>query len=211
MEYERQYLCIMGEIGAYKGKNAIRSAMAKARKVGPALQDFAETVAKWKGARVTPINYKSYESAKRKAKGEKRGIKDVRDLARTTIIASKRDVQGIVGQLKLGNKDFKMTRAKKQSTSSGYTGNLINLKHRRTGVEVEIQVNTPKMIYAKEKLSDGARILGAKTMKSIFKETKTPAGWGHSLYEQDRVRDNRGDAKKVRAQQLSRGYYSKFQ
>lgn len=200
----------MGEIGKVKS-DPVLSAITKARKVGPSLQSFAKDVAAWKGARVTPINYKSYASAKRKAADEINGIKDVKDLTRTTIIAQKRDIQGIVGQLKLGNKDWKLVRAKKQELKTGYTGNIINLKHRRTGVIAEIQVNTPKMIYAKERLIDGTRILGAKTMKAIYKETKTPAGWGHALYEQERVKRKKGDTKTVRARVLSQGYYAKFQ
>lgn len=201
----------MGEIGIYKGGDPIKNAMKKAKRVGLSLQGFAESVAAWKGARVTPINYKSYASAKRKAAGAVGGLKDVRDLARTTIIANKQDIQGIVGQLKLGNKEWKMVRSKKQEMKTGYTGNLINLRHRRTGVVAEIQVNTPKMIYAKERLIDANRILGTKTMRAIYKETKTPAGWGHALYEQERVKRKNGDAKTVRARVLSQGYYAKFQ
>lgn len=94
----------MGEIGSYKG-DAVLGAIRKARRVGPSLQAFAESVAKWKGARITPINYKSYASAKRKAAGEKHGISDVKDLTRTTVIASRKDIPEIVKRIEKGNKD----------------------------------------------------------------------------------------------------------
>lgn len=189
----------------------------KAEMISGRLQSLAEGVAKQYGARVTPINLKSVGSIMRKAKGEQNGIKDIKDSYRTTIIADKNSIPKIIKSLSGSNKNgFKIERIKQQKLDTGYTGNIINFKDRRTGIVGEIQVNTPKMIYAKENYSIAYKILGGKTMRSIYKETKMPSGWGHALYEQSRTvskyrRNNSENAKYSKLQNLQKAYYGKFQ
>ena len=90
----------------------------------------------------------------------------------------------------------------------GYTGTIINVKM-DNGLIAEIQVNTPKMIYAKEKPEDAKRILGVDLWNKIRKETGTEGGLGHKYYEAYRVLNpNSNEAKNLKA--LSEKYYSHF-
>lgn len=196
---------------------ALKTAMHNARLAGPGTQQIAEDVAKSFGGKTTPLNYKGASSATRKYNDEGGNVKKLRDLARTTVIVSRANVDKAVNAIKNGKyKDFTVSRVKKQNFDTGYTGNIINLRHKKTGQETEIQVNTPKMIYAKEKFKDAWRMLGAKTFKKIHKETGLNAGWGHALYEDERTRKKgrpgtNEDSRKMRAKALSSAYYKNFQ
>lgn len=197
-------------------RNAAKDLHRKAELVGGKLQSIAESIAKKHGAKVTPINYKSVDSIVRKAKTENNGIKDIKDSYRTTIIASKDAIPKIINELKGNFKDFTFVRHKAQNLDTGYSGNIINVKNKKTGLVGEIQVNTAKMIYAKENYSVAYKILGGKTMRSIYNETKMPAGWGHSLYEQSRVitkyrRKVQENSKYSKLQNMQKAYYKKFQ
>lgn len=192
-----------------------KSLHRKAAMIGGRLQSLAEGVAMKYGARVTPINLKSVDSITRKAK--ENGIKGIKDSYRTTIIADKNSIPKIIKSLSGNNKNgFKIERIKHQKLDTGYTGNIVNFKDKKTGIIGEIQVNTPKMIYAKEKYSIAYKILGGKTMRDIYNETKMPSGWGHALYEQSRAvskyrRNNSENAKYSKLQNLQKAYYGKFQ
>lgn len=165
----------MGDVGN-NGVHARLRAQAtsmrrKAESVGNKLQAIAEGIAKKYGARVTPINYKSVDSIVRKAKGEANGIKDIKDSYRTTIIADKGSIPKIIKDLKGKYKGFEFVRLKEQKLDTGYSGNIINIRNKKTGLIGEIQVNTAKMIYAKENYSIAYKLLGGKTMREIYKET----------------------------------------
>lgn len=205
----------MGDINTRAYNMQLRSKATalnrKAKSVGGKLQSLAERVASKYGGRVTPINYKSVDSIVRKVSSENISIKDVKDSYRTTIIASKHQIPKIIRELSEGKfADFTFLKHKAQNFNTGYTGNIINFKNKRTGLIGEIQVNTPKMIYAKENLSTAYKILGKETMLKVFNETKMPSGWGHALYEKSRVGKSE-DSKRWRAISLQQGYYSKFQ
>lgn len=99
---------------------------------------------------------------------------------------------------------------KEQKLDTGYSGNIINIRNKKTGLIGEIQVNTAKMIYAKENYSIAYKLLGGKTMREIYKETKKPSGWGHALYEQSRTAKSNG-GKKQRSVSMQQAYYATFQ
>ena len=159
----------VGNNGAYARLRAQATSMRrKAESVGNKLQAIAEGIAKKYGARVTPINYKSVDSIVRKAKGEANGIKDIKDSYRTTIIADKGSIPKIIKDLKGKYKGFEFVRLKEQKLDTGYSGNIINIRNKKTGLIGEIQVNTAKMIYAKENYSIAYKLLGGKTMRAIY-------------------------------------------
>lgn len=64
----------------------------------------------------------------------------------------------------------------------GYTGNWIDIKTEICLI-AEIQVNTAKMIYAKEKPKTAKEFLGIKLWNQIRKETGLQGGLGHMYYE----------------------------
>lgn len=197
----------MGEIQKILFSDDVKSTMRKARLFGPGLQREAARIAKMHGASVTPVNYKSEASVRRKMKADGKRAHELKDTVRTTIIAPADKIRSVISDLeKLNSKGIKTSRIKEQRLNTGYSGTIVNVKSKKYGLTGEIQVNTPKMIYAKERFSDAVRILG---IKRVNKETHTPPGWGHSLYEDQRTK-TRGGGKEVWARTLSQGYYSKF-
>ena len=73
----------------------------------------------------------------------------------------------------------------------------------------EIQVNTAKMIYAKETPAVAKSILGEGVWNRIAKETGLEGGLGHKYYERFRVLDKMSP-KAVEIERLSKEYYSHF-
>lgn len=184
--------------------------MSKARSVGDIIQEQAEAIAKKCGGVVTPINYKGFSSMYRKLNsGNGMLVSDIKDSVRNTIVVEKENIDKVVKELQ--SLDI-FSRYKRQSPEKfcGYSGNIINLKM-PNGIQAEIQVNTPKMIYAKETETNARRILGNKVWEQISKETGMPGGLGHKYYEEIRVLDEGKDrAKIIELTKLSKSYYAHF-
>ena len=99
-------------------------------------------------------------------------------------------------------------RWKPQNTELGYTGTIINMRG-DNGVIAEIQVNTPKMIYAKEPPQIAKSIIGVTAWNAIKKETGLEGGLGHKYYERYRIIDKESEEAQ-RLIRLSVAYYSHF-
>lgn len=91
----------------------------------------------------------------------------------------------------------------------GYSGNIVNIKT-SNGLTAEIQVNTERMIYAKEKPEVAMRILGKNRWDEIHRQTGMRGGLGHKYYEEWRLLDKANNAAQKIAQK-SVEYYSHFQ
>ena len=184
--------------------------MAKARNVGNEVQRIAEDIANRYGASVTPINYKSCTSLYRKLTiREGTPIDKIKDSVRNTIIADKKDINKIISELEKVD-TFSRYKLQKPEDYSGYSGNIINLKM-PNGIQAEIQVNTPKMIYAKETEANARKILGDKVWEQIAKETGMQGGLGHKYYEEIRILDEVKDMAKIaELTKLSKSYYAHF-
>ena len=184
--------------------------MSKARKVGGAIQNQAETAAKKYGGVVTPINYKGFSSMYRKLGSEKDMlVSDIKDSVRNTIIVEKGDIGKVVKELQ-SLPTFSRYKQQAPEDFCGYSGNIINLKM-PNGIQAEIQVNTPKMIYAKETEANARKILGDKVWEQIAKETGTQGGLGHKYYEDIRILDEVKDRAKIaELTKLSKSYYAHF-
>lgn len=206
-----------------KSDKSVKRAMKKAQAVAPKMQRIAASIAKEFGASVTPMNLKSENSIKRKLKSDPsiKGIEDIKDLARTTIIVSKENIGNVLKRLSerpehIRTKNQTNSHEKgKDGTSDlnkfhGYTGNIVNLNI--NGQTVEIQVNTPEMIYAKEKREIAVKLLGKKKYKEILKKTHLSPGMGHAYYEELRGDGHQRKRKggKQRIHQDSVDYYSVF-
>ena len=188
----------------------IEITMLRARQVGNGMQKIAVQIAsKYDGA-YTPVNYKSAESIRRKVFAERNDDPNftpakLKDAVRTTIVVDKDNIQSIISEFR-GNKDF--LRWKPQKTELGYMGNIINMRG-GNGVIAEIQVNTPKMIYAKEPPSTAKSILGDAVWNAIKKETGLEGGLGHKYYERYRIIDKESEEAQ-RLIRLSVAYYRHF-
>lgn len=154
---------------------------------------------------ITPTNLKSYNRIIEKAHNDyDDNIYDVKDIVRTTIVAEQSQIDSI---LKKVNEEFNIYRYKKQSfKQSGYSGNIFNIKtSNRTFAE--IQVNTPQMIYGKEK--DAKLILGEEIFNTIKSKSGLEHGLGHSWYDKARKLNKDTDKKLIfELNKLQRDYYN---
>jgi len=187
--------------------------MGKAKKVGDAVENIAQTIANERGAKMSAISYKDFNTLYRKVtsveNGVKIGVDGITDSVSATIFSEK-DLDAIIKDLA---KDSHWLRTKVQVGENfyGYSGNIINLKM-DNGVVAEIQVNTPKMIYAKETEPNARKILGDELYDKIAKETGLEGGLGGKLYEQIRTLDKIKDVDKLKElSQQSLDYYARFQ
>lgn len=188
--------------------NDVRVLMGKASESGVAVQGMAELIAAKHNAQITPINYKSEDSILRKINSDQCSVDEIKDAVRTTIIAEKDSIKSILTELQ---QHESFVRLKQQTADKfmGYSGNIVNVKT-KSGIVAEIQVNTDKMIFAKEKPSIAKSIIGEKRWNEIQKEVKVDGGLGHKLYEQWRVLDPESAEAKSIAVKM-RDYYSNFQ
>jgi hypothetical protein len=189
-------------------EKSVNEIVLLASSVGSEVQEFAEYIANRNNGFVTPINYKSPSSIIRKVTTEGITPYDIKDAVRTTIIVPKENIENTLKDLSI---DESFIRLKRQAPKSfmGYSGNIINIKT-SNGLIAEIQVNTAKMIYAKEKTIDAKRILGEKFWNEIYAQTGVEGGLGHKYYEQWRVLD-KASKKAIEIAKKSVDYYSHFQ
>ena len=184
--------------------------MAKARAVGGAIQEQAEAIAKKYGGVVTPTNYKGFSSMYRKLNSEKNMlVSDIKDSVRNTIVVEKENIDKVVKELQL-LPTFNRYKSQSPEKFCGYSGNIINLKMPNR-IQAEIQVNTPKMIYAKKTEANARSILGDKVWEQIARETGLQGGLGHKYYEEIRILDEVKDRAKIaELMKLSKSYYAHF-
>ena len=202
-------------------EKAIKDVVIRARSSGGEVQGLAESIAAGHNAICTPINYKSEASIKRKVLLERKEKGDaympdkLKDLVRTTIIADRQNIDIVIEQLRMSEpvKAFKGIAVKKQRPQNylGYSGNIVNLQT-SNGLVAEIQVNTAKMIYAKELPENAKAILGEKLWNKIHRETGIEGGLGHEYYEEWRVmsKEEQQSAKGIVLRKRSEEYYSHF-
>ncbi len=188
-----------------------------AKKEGRQLQNRAEGIGAKSGGGIKKLNLKSRDSILRKMKsGDK--LSDIKDSYRTTIYfdantaAGKSKIRKVINDY---NKSGVVSRVKNQVTPMGYTGTIINTNS-ASGLLGEVQVNTARMIYAKEPFAK--KILGKDLFNSIKRRTGQEHGLGHTFYEDWRkIMDVKGkiptDVEKRIADKLvkqSIKYYSHF-
>lgn len=189
-------------------ENSAKELVNRASLVGKEVQSLAESIAKNNKGFVTPINYKSISSITRKATTEGITPYDIKDAVRTTIIVPKSQIDQVLNELS-ENDSFVRLKRQKPESFMGYSGNIVNIQT-FNGLIAEIQVNTDRMIYAKEKPEDAKRILGEKRWKDIQNQTGMKGGLGHKYYEEWRVLD-KADKKAQKIVEKSIEYYSHFQ
>lgn len=195
---------VMSDMALWSQVKDVRS-MALA--VGGEVQELAEGIAERFGGVVTPINYKSFDSISRKCKTEGCTPFDLKDAVRNTIIVDEDKIEEVLSALE---ESGMVLRIKRQTPDKfmGYSGNIVNITT-SNGMTAEIQVNTAKMIYAKETPAVAKSILGEDVWNKIAKETGLEGGLGHKFYEQFRVLDKMSP-KAAEIERLSKEYYKSF-
>ena len=189
-------------------EKSVSEVMQRASDVGNEVQSIAYGIASRYSGYVTPVNFKSKSSIMRKVNTEHVTPYDIKDAVRTTIIAPKSEIESILKELNNLPSFIRLKRQKPESFM-GYSGNIVNI---RTSNELtaEIQVNTDRMIYAKELPEAAKRILGENRWNEIHKETGLEGGLGHKYYEEWRMMD-KSNPKAIEIAKKSTEYYSHFQ
>lgn len=183
--------------------------MGRAKEVGDELNIIGESVAKKVGGIVTPVNYKSCSSMYRKLVTENIDIKDIKDPIRSTIVVSEDKIKDTISLLK-GAKGFLRYKEQRPEVFNGYSGHIINITM-PNNIVAEIQVNTAKMIYAKEPETAAKSILGEKLWEEVSTATKMQGGLGHKYYESIRLLKRCTNVEKVESlKRASEEYYAHF-
>jgi len=159
------------------------------------------------GATVKKAPLKGRERAFEKVKKEYRGVVSrLTDLARNTIVVDEPVFDKVVVLLDKEGATIKVIGP--GVDPMGYTG--INAKlPTKAGLTGEIQVNSPKMIYAKESPANAKSILGEEKWNEIAAKTNLPGGLGHKLYEEYRSLPL-GDPERDRLEIESSAYYNQI-
>lgn len=189
-------------------EKSVSELMQRASDVGNEVQSLAYGIASRYSGYVTPVNYKSKSSITRKVNTEHVTPYDIKDAVRTTIIAPKSEIERILKELNNLPSFIRLKRQKPESFM-GYSGNIVNIRT-SNGLTAEIQVNTDRMIYAKELPEEAKRILGENRWNEIHKETGLEGGLGHKYYEEWRMMD-KSNPKAIEIAKKSAEYYSHFQ
>lgn len=150
--------------------------------VGPAMIHFADSIAMLHGGKVTPINYKSFQSTIRKCNQEKVQANEINDLVRCTIACPYDSLHSMITDLvQTAKKKGIFKKYKHQSyLDRGYWGDMVILNHGM--VTSEIQVKSFYMAYAN---FDGNVVdfLGDDVCTEIKNETGLESGMSHHYYE----------------------------
>lgn len=189
-------------------KTDIKKLMSKAKNSEKEMKDLLLSINSHLGGYSTPINFKSEHSITRKVLGELNGnVSEVKDSIRATVILSEEKYEKVLFFTK--NKPiFEKVKVQTPEKFAGYSGILTNIRT-QNGIFAEIQFNTEKMIYAKEKPNDAISIIGIKRWNEIKKETGLEGGLGHYFYEEMRVLP-KNSPKRLEIEKKSIEYYSKF-
>lgn len=195
------------------GDKDLNNLMSKAKEAAPELDKLGKDLSAKHGAIVTDINLKSEDSILRKVNKEEGGdLTKIKDAVRNTIVHENPEkIIDIIKDLRSTGKLAREPKSQRHETDTlGYSGNIINIKL-SNGQIGEIQVNTAKMIYAKEKPQDAIRTIGKAKYDQIKKETGIEGGKGHSIYEEYRNLNPMKDGKRMKElEQESKKYYKNF-
>jgi len=186
----------------------VSDVMAKAQESGGHVQSTADSYAERHGGVVTPINYKSEESIARKVKNEYGGdVSKLKDAVRTTVIVPDDKMEAVFQELQK-DPNFIKVKWQRPDEYGGYSGIITNIMT-PNGLVGEVQVNTAKMIYAKNNEKSAKKILGEKKWNEINKATGLPGGLGHKFYEEVRVMSPQ-DPKRAEVMKKQEEYYKNF-
>ena len=190
-------------------------ALALAQQYGPITESIAQQTAEAYDGVATDINYKSRESAERKCQTDSCMPLDLKDLARTTVVATwdSAAVGEVVEYLITVTREQELFgRYKHQTSDYGYWGDIVNLLfvEGTDSLMTEIQVKTYGMFYAADPEQMVRETIGDERYEYIYSLTGLAPGMAHVYYEVIRA-DTSSEATIARYKQLSREYFSLLQ
>lgn len=165
-------------------ENEMTAALADALAYGPKTEAIAQEVAARYNGYVTEINYKTRESATRKCITDNCRPYDLKDLARTTIIAGwdSTEIKPVINDLIATSTERGLFgRYKHQTSDYGYWGDIINLQFDK--LMTEVQVKTYGMFYAAQPEAIVRSTIGDSLYNVIHENTGVEPGMSHHFYE----------------------------
>ena len=187
------------------------AALADAQKYGPATDAFAREVAARFDGCVTDINYKTRESATRKCITDNCRPYDLKDLARTTIVAGwdSTEIKPVIDYLVTTSTERGFFgRYKHQTSDYGYWGDIVNLQYDK--LMTEVQVKTYGMFYAVHNEAETREVIGDSLYNIIRTKSGVEPGMSHYYYEIMRA-DTSSAATVEKYRQLSIQYFEHFE
>jgi len=164
-----------------KTKQQLDAIYTKAEGAKVEIDELADRIAKKTDGRVAKAPLKSRDRALEKAIQDYGGdATKVKDIARNTIVVEQNQYEYAISLLR--NKGAKIKTHNAKTHPMGYSGTNAVIKT-QNGIPAEIQVNTPEMIYAKEKPEIAKCIIGEKKYVELCTKIGIPGGRGHALYE----------------------------
>jgi len=160
------------------------AALADAQKYGPSTDAFAKEIAARFDGLVTEINYKTRESATRKCITDNCRPYDLKDLARTTIVAGwdSTELKPVINYLvEESTKRGFFGRYKHQTSDYGYWGDIVNLQYEK--LMTEVQVKTYGMFYGAQEKEIALSVLGDSLYTLIHDKSGVEPGMSHHYYE----------------------------
>ena len=165
-------------------ENEMTAALADAQTYGPTTEAIAQEVAARYNGYVTEINYKTRESATRKCITDNCRPYDLKDLARTTIIAGwdSTEIKPVINDLIATSTERGLFgRYKHQTSDYGYWGDIINLQFDK--LMTEVQVKTYGMFYAAQPEAIVRSTIGDSLYTVIRTKSGVEPGLSHYYYE----------------------------
>lgn len=168
----------------------------------------ADQIASKYDGKVAKTDLKNPETAYEKLINRKGGrVEDMNDITRNTIVVDNHNLAD--AREDLFNQKGAMNQREVTSDIDplGYSGNTANIKT-PNGHIAEIQLNTPEMIFAKEKEEVAKSILGEDVfnqLKSKYDALGIKGGEGHTYYEKYRIETS--PEIKDKLAKMSREYY----
>ena len=186
-----------------KTEKVLDEMYAKAPAAQKEIDDIAAQIAAQTNGRVAPGPVKGRERAMEKIEKEYDGdAARIKDLVRNTIVVEQAEYDKAVALVK--QKAAKVKTIRDGDDPLGYTGTNAVVQT-KAGISAEIQVNTPEMIFAKEKPEIAKKILGEERYNQIASRS-AEGGKGHVLYEEYRTLPPH-DPKRKAIEEQSRKYY----
>jgi hypothetical protein len=192
-------------------ENEMTAALADAQAYGPQTEAIAKEVAARYNGCVTEINYKTRESATRKCITDNCRPYDLKDLARTTIIAGwdSTELKPVINDLIATSTERGLFgRYKHQTSDYGYWGDIINLQFEK--LMTEVQVKTYGMFYAAQPEAIVRSTIGDSLYNVIHEKTGVEPGMSHHYYEIMRA-DTSSAATVEYYKQLAIQYHERFE
>lgn len=199
-----------------KGYNEseLKNMMGKSDVAGRELQEFTDAIKKQFGVeKDSGLSFKSEESAVGKALNEMGGnVAGIKDLVRNTIVPDDLETADAIARAITDKVQNDGGRVKYQDPDKflGYRGYLVNVKT-QSGLMVEMQINTPEMMYAKDgHLPYVKDLIGEERFNRIREKTGMEPGQGHEYYNQYRSIEDKSSPEAQAIKQKSQEYYRNF-